>query len=135
MPEDSMKDPRHARTLLRVTVALLLFIHGAYRLLVHGVPDFGGFLASKGFPFGVALAGAITAFELAGGTLLAWGRLVRPVACGFMANLLAGILLVHGREGWFVVGGGRNGVEYSVLLIACLASLCLGEAQAAAPQG
>ena len=28
-----------------------------------------------------------------------------------------GIILVHLREGWFVVGGGRNGVEYSVLLV------------------
>jgi putative oxidoreductase len=31
-----------------------------------------------------------------------------------------GILLVHRHDGWFVVGGGRNGVEYSVLLIAVL---------------
>ena len=26
-------------------------------------------------------------------------------------------------EGWFVVGGGRNGVEYSVLLLVCLVAL------------
>jgi putative oxidoreductase len=24
------------------------------------------------------------------------------------------------HDGWFVVGGGRNGMEYSVVLIACL---------------
>ena len=33
-----------------------------------------------------------------------------------------GIVLVHGPEGWFVVGMGRNGVEFSVLLLAALAS-------------
>lgn len=122
-----MNDVRHSRTLLRVAVALLLGIHGAYRLHDHGVPGFGAFLASKGFPFGEVLAGAITGFELVGGALLALGRFVRPVAAVFMFNLAAGILLVHGREGWFVVGGGRNGVEYSVLLLACLLSLILGE--------
>ena len=39
--------------------------------------------------------------------------------------LITGIVMVHGREGWFVVGGGRNGVEYSVLLIICLVTLFL----------
>jgi putative oxidoreductase len=32
--------------------------------------------------------------------------------------------MVHAPEGWFVVGLGRNGAEYSVLLIACL--MCVG---------
>ena len=31
-----------------------------------------------------------------------------------------GIYFIHGRAGWFVVGAGRNGVEFSVLLILCL---------------
>ena len=31
-----------------------------------------------------------------------------------------GIVLVHAKSGWFVVGGGSNGAEYSVLLIPCL---------------
>ena len=37
-----------------------------------------------------------------------------------MLVYLAGIVLVHAPAGWFVVGLGRNGMEYSVLLIACL---------------
>jgi hypothetical protein len=28
-------------------------------------------------------------------------------------------------KGWFVVGGGRNGMEYSVLLILCLVVIAL----------
>ena len=32
-------------------------------------------------------------------------------------------LVFHFPEGWFVVGAGRNGMEYSVLLIAVLAAL------------
>lgn len=118
---------RRAHLLLRTAVAVLLGIHGFYRLAVMGPPGFGAFLASKGFPFGTGLAWAITVFEMAGSLLLVSGRWVRPVAAGFMAILLGGIVLVHGPEGWFVVGGGRNGVEYSVLLLACLASLILAE--------
>jgi putative oxidoreductase len=38
--------------------------------------------------------------------------------------LTTGIAMIHAREGWFVVGGGRYGVEYSVLLIVALA--CTG---------
>ena len=30
------------------------------------------------------------------------------------------MILVHLPAGWFVVGGGRNGMEYSVLLIVAL---------------
>ena len=37
---------------------------------------------------------------------------------------IAGIVLVHAPEGWFVVGKGRNGVEFSVLLVVAL--LCVG---------
>ena len=46
---------------------------------------------------------------------------------GFAVQLAAGIALVHAREGWFVVGLGRNGVEFSVLLIGCLVALALAQ--------
>lgn len=64
--------------------------------------------------------------EIAGGLTLSAGWLVRPLCAWFVIQLLAGIVLVHGREGWFVVGGGRNGVEYSVLLIVCLLAVAWG---------
>jgi putative oxidoreductase len=31
--------------------------------------------------------------------------------------------MIHGREGWFVVGGGRNGMEFNFLLIFALLTL------------
>jgi putative oxidoreductase len=89
-------------------------------------PDFGRFLDWKGFPAGLALAWAITIFEMVGSIALALGRYVRAVAAGFLGILTMGIVLVHGAEGWFVVGRGRNGVEFSVLLIACLLALIAG---------
>lgn len=117
---------------LRVVVALLLILHGGARLVLGIVDDFGGFLNQVGFPFGVALAWAITLIEIAGGALLALGRWTRPLALFFAAELVMGIVLVHAREGWFVVGAGRNGMEYSVLLIAVLLAVAYGAAPAQA---
>ncbi len=110
---------------LRVAVALLLFIHGAARVSDGTVDDFGVFFTLSGFPFGAACAWTITLVELAGGAALAAGFLVIPLCFWFAVQLAAGIALIHAKAGWFVVGAGRNGVEYSVLLIAALASLAI----------
>lgn len=105
---------------LRIVVAALLFVHGVFRAATGGVAGFGEFLAGNHIPFGLAVAWAITIAEILGTMALALGRYVRPLAIYFAAELAMGILLVHAREGWFVVGGGRNGMEYSVALIALL---------------
>jgi putative oxidoreductase len=112
--------PTIALLVLRIVVAILLFIHGAYRLMSGGVVGFGQFLTEAHFPLGPAIAWAITIGEIVGTVALAAGFFVRPLALYYAAVLSMGIVLVHSREGWFVVGGGRNGVEYSVLLIAVL---------------
>ena len=112
--------------IVRVAAAGMLVIHGVSRILSGGVSPFGEFLTQNHLPLGTALAWAITVVEIAGGLTLAAGRLVRPLCAWFVIELLAGIALVHGREGWFVVGGGRNGVEYSVLLIVCLLAVAWG---------
>jgi uncharacterized membrane protein YphA (DoxX/SURF4 family) len=52
-----------------------------------------------------------------------------------MIELAAGIALVHWPAGWFVVGAGRNGMEYSILLILCLAALILFERTAPTATG
>jgi putative oxidoreductase len=105
---------------LRIVVAVLIFIHGLYRLLAGGVAPFGEFLEAQRFPAGTAIAWWITIAEMVGSTALALGAMVRPVAFYFAAELVMGIVLVHRHDGWFVVGGGRNGMEYSVLLISAL---------------
>jgi putative oxidoreductase len=115
--------PALALRLLRITVAVIFFSHGAIRTYVGTVDDFGGFLASKGFPLGVAVAWAITAYELGGSLLIALGWWTRPIAIGFIVHQLMGITLVHFPLGWFVVGHSTGGMEYSVLLVAALGVL------------
>lgn len=109
---------------LRVTLSGLIAAHGWARLLAGGVQPFGSFLDAQGFPFGVAIAATVTAVEILGSLTLLLGRLVLPVSLLFAAIYTMGIVLVHAKSGWFVVGLGRNGSEYSVLLVVCL--LCVG---------
>ena len=98
----------------------MLIIHGVSRILHDGVGGFGGFLDSQGFPGGTVIAWGITLFEIAAGLLMALGYYTRWIAAVFILELAMGIVLVHAQHGWFVVGGGSNGMEYSVLLISCL---------------
>lgn len=107
-----------ALVFIRVVLAALMFVHGAARIANGTVDDFGGFLGSQGFPLGFYLAWGITIFELVGSVLLAVGFYTYIVALIFAVELIAGIALVHSKEGWFVVGAGRNGMEYSILLVA-----------------
>ncbi len=116
---------RLALTGLRLVLAGLLAAHGWSRLLTGGYVPFGEWLTSQGIPFGPAVAIAVTAIEVLGTPLLAWGRLILPLCLTYSAIYTAGIVLVHAPAGWFVVGAGRNGMEYSVLLIVCLLAVGL----------
>ena len=125
---------------LRVLLAAMIAAHGCARAWVGGVVPFGGFLESQGWPFGVGIAWAITVFEIVGSVLLASGRVVGPVsprvlALTFAAIYTMGIVLVHAKAGWFVVGLGRNGMEFSVLLIACLLAVAWTHRRATGARG
>jgi putative oxidoreductase len=109
---------------LRVALAALLAAHGWARWIAGGVPPFGAFLEAQGLPGGFFVAAAITTVEILGSVLFAIGRFVPILAAIYATIIAAGILLVHAKEGWFVVGLGRNGVEFSVLLLVAL--LCVG---------
>jgi len=109
---------------LRLTLAALVAAHGYYRLLTGGAFGFGEWLASQHVPFALAVAWGVTLLEVSGSVLLAIGKFVLPVSIALAAIYVVGIAMVHAPSGWFVVGAGRNGAEYSVLLIVAL--LCVG---------
>lgn len=114
--------------LLRLTLAGLLAAHGWARLFADGIAPFGSWLDSLGLPFGLGIAWGVTLVEIVGTPLLALRRFVFPLCCVYMAIYATGLVLVHWPAGWFVVGLGRNGMEYSVLLLVCLATVAWQEA-------
>lgn len=113
-----------ALAIIRIAAAGNMFIHGISRVFGGGVAPFDAYLSSLGFPPYAAFI--ITAFELIAAVLIIINRWTSILSIIFCIELIAGIILVHGPEGWFVVGLGRNGSEYSVLLILCFISATLG---------
>lgn len=112
-----------ALVFIRVVLAAVMFVHGASRISYGTVGGFGEFLSAQGIPLGFYVAWAITLFELIGSVLLAAGFYAWIIALLFALELTVGIAMVHWKEGWFVVGHGRNGMEFSAVLIASLLAI------------
>ena len=109
-----------ALVFIRIVLAVVMFVHGAARISYGTVGGFGEFLGTQGIPLGFYVAWAITLFELVGSVLFAAGFYTWVIALLFALELALGIAMVHYKEGWFVVGHGRNGMEFSAVLIASL---------------
>lgn len=105
---------------LRFAVAFVFLMHATFRIANSTVEQFGGFLEEKGFPHGALWVSAITAFEIIGGILLAFGYFTRILSAGFIFLLIMGIILIHASLGWFVGEHGTGGSEYSFILITSL---------------
>lgn len=103
--------------LLRISLAIIFLAHAIVRIANSTIEQFGGFMESKGFPYGVAWVWAITAFEIICGLLLAFGFFTKIISAGFIFLLIVGIVLIHVNFGWFVGEHGTGGSEYSFILI------------------
>ncbi len=101
-------------------MGMIFVTHGAARLFYNSVSDFGAYLNSQGFIIGLLLAWIITIGEMVCGTMLAIGYKVKYCVIFHALIVIAGIFLIHLPNGWFVVGHGANGIEYSVLILAVL---------------
>ena len=114
----SKKTP--AIDILRLVLCAILFTHGAYRYLDGTISKLGEILGQIGFPHALLLANLVNLAETAGTILLAARIMVWPVSSILILIYGVGILIFHRREGFFVVGPGSGGWEYSALIITCL---------------
>ena len=112
---------------LRITLAAVFFMHGIPSIFTGAVNNFGNlYLNEVGFaPIGLPLAWMIKLSHVACAVLLILNRYIRVAALITIPILVAGIIMIHAAEGWFVVGAGRNGVEFNVLLIGVLVYLVI----------
>ncbi len=118
-----------AISLVRTLISCTMISHGVARIINNGVFGFGGFLEETGIPFGVVVAWLLTSFEIVGGLTLLSGKYIKPIAFIFAVHLTTGIFLVHLPNGWFVVGPGRNGIEYSVLMVTSFLAVALSQSK------
>lgn len=112
--------------LLRLPASIIFLSHSLHGIFTgNDVNDFGIFFLNKiGFaPFGLFIAWAVVLSQVFTSVLLLIDRYVKIASLINIAILIMGIALVHFKEGWFVVGGGRNGMEFSVVLIFILLTL------------
>ena len=111
--------------LLRLPVAIILLAHSVFGIFNNGINDFGNlYLNAVGFaPVGVYVAWAIKLSHIAAAICLLTEKYVKWAAIITIFILIMGIIMIHFKEGWFVVGGGRNGVEFNFILIFVLLSL------------
>lgn len=124
-------DGAFAPTLLRATLALVMFPHGAQKALGW----FGGYgwSGTMGFltgPIGMPgpAAALVILLEFLGPLLLLAGLGTRAVALGFVGIMFGAIATVHAQHGFFMNWGGTQqgeGYEYHLLVIGAAAALVL----------
>lgn len=115
-----MNQSKYSLVVLRVTMGIIFITHGVARLYYKSVVDFGNYLDSKGFMIGLTIAWTITIGEIISGSLLALGIKVRYCIIFHTLIIATGLVLVHLPNGWFVVGHGTGGIEYSILILVVL---------------
>ena len=105
--------------LLRIPLVIILLMHSISGMFNGSITQFGTmFLDPLGFaPFGIYLAWFIKLSHVAAAIAISLNKYLMPAVLVTILILLVGIITVHLESGWFVVGGGRNGVEYNFLLI------------------
>jgi putative oxidoreductase len=111
--------------ILRITMAITLLAHSIPSIVTNDVYNFGAFFLDEAgfYPIGVPLAWVIKILHVVCAALFLLNRFVTVAAYATMVVLVGGIIMVHYPEGWFVVGGGRNGMEFNVVLILVLISI------------
>jgi putative oxidoreductase len=111
--------------ILRVSIVIILLSHSVFGMCDGGINDFGNLYLNKvGFaPYGIAIAWLIKLSHIVCAVLLIMNKYIRLACFATIFVLIMGIIMVHFKEGWFVVGGGRNGMEYNFVLICVLTAI------------
>ncbi len=110
--------------LLRIAVSTILLMHSIPGMMNDTLPDFGAYLDQMGLaPAGIYLAWLIKLSHIIAAICLVIGKWIRPACIVTLLILITGIFMVHLPNGWFVVGGGTNGIEFNFLLIVVLITI------------
>ena len=111
--------------LVRIALILVFLMHSIPSILNGDVYDFGTkYLDTVGFaPIGLYLAWLIKLSHLGLVIALITNIWLKTLIYITILILSVGIYMVHLPYGWYVIGGGRNGVEFNIFLILALGSV------------
>ncbi|QDG52312.1 DoxX family protein [Persicimonas caeni] len=122
-------EDRWAPAILRLTLAVVMFPHGAQKLL--GWFGGGGYSATMtnftegmGLPWIVAFL--VIIIEFFGALALALGAATRLAAAGIGAVMIGAIVTVHAQHGFFMNWGGNQageGFEFHLLALGIVVAL------------
>jgi putative oxidoreductase len=118
-------NPELGLAILRVVLGVIFIAHGAPNMF-GGMEALQGFFAQLGIPLPAVTAWLIVLLEVFGGLMLIVGFLVAPIAALLAVHMVAGIIVVHARNGFYVIGHGQGGVEFNLILVVSLLMLILG---------
>ena len=111
--------------LVKLVVCAIIFTHGVHRYLYGEIGPLGDALAHFGFPYPSDQAQLVNLAETGGVLLIALGILVRTMCAVLIVIFATGIALIHWQLGFFIIGPGDGGWEFSALLIACFTAVAL----------
>lgn len=116
---------------LRLGLSVILIMHSIPGMFDGGINNFGNlYLNEIGFyPIGILLAWLIKISHLIAAVLLIINRKIILAALITLPVMIIGIILIHYKEGWFVVGGGRNGMEFNFLIIIVLIQIIINDSR------
>lgn len=112
-------------TFLRIAIIIIFLVHSLAGMFNNGINNFGNlYLNQVGFaPVGLPLAWLVKLSHIALAISLFTDKYLKATTFITIFILIVGIFMIHIKEGWFVVGGGRNGVEFNFLLIMALLTI------------
>jgi putative oxidoreductase len=108
-------------TLIRAIVGVVFLMHGGQKLFVWGFHNVAGFLGQLGVPIPSVSAVLLTFVEFLGGAALLLGLVTGWAALLLAIDMLAALILVHIKNGFFL----PDGVEYPLTLLVANIALAL----------
>lgn len=105
--------------LLRFALILIMIMHGITSFVTMTVLDFGTYLSETFGILGTPLAVIVKLIHVVSIPALLFNKYLKIISILNIIIMVMGIIMVHGVNGWYVVGGGSNGIEYNVLIIFC----------------
>lgn len=109
-----------APLVLRLAVGAVFIVHGYQKLLDMG--QVGQFFGSIGVPAPEFFAVVVSVVEFVGGIALVLGLFTHWAAKLLTINMLAAILLVHAKNGFYL---NKGGMEFTLVLLATTLALCI----------